>query len=98
MEQSSQEHSNEFEYESFILFCLDEDGNIAFEVNCGKTTDQIKLFGIMLSKIFNDELTPFVLSQIKENLKNNKKYKIIEAALSKEPEDLAVDPLEVEIV
>jgi hypothetical protein len=94
MEQSSAE----FNYDSFILFCLDEEGNIAFEASPGKTTEQARMFAAMLCKIFENELTPFVLEQLKTQLKNNKRYKIISEALSKEPEDLAVDPIEVEIV
>lgn len=101
MEESSQELAD-FQTSSFLLFCLDENGNIAFETSWGSTLDDVQRFALLLSKITNNELTHDVLKQLKEISKNEKngkkKYSIVEQIVNKKEDfDLAVWPTEVDI-
>lgn len=101
MAESSQELAD-FETSSFLLFCLDDNGNIAFETSWGQTVEDAQRFAILLSKITNNELTTDLLKQLKEISKNEKngkkKYSIVEGIVNKkEDSDLVVLPTEVDI-
>ena len=101
MEESSQELAD-FQTSSFLLFCLDENGNIAFETSWGSTLDDDQRFALLLCKVTNNELTLEVLKQLKEISKTEKngkkKYSIVEQIVNKKEDfDLAVSPTEVDI-
>lgn len=104
---SSQEHSPDLEADftpkSFVIFCLDQEGNIAFEASWGETNDQIKKFAILLRQINSGELEKDVLIQLKEQslsakggAKNfslfSKNYRQLNSI-----SDLVIDPTEVEL-
>lgn len=101
MEESSTEQIN-FETSSFLLFCLDEAGNIAYEMSWGKTVEDAQKFAVLLSKITNNELTGELLQQLKKDSKNEKngkkKYTVVDSIVNRKTDDeLAVNPTEVEI-
>lgn len=101
MEESSQELEN-FQTSSFLLFCLDDSGNIAFETSWGTTIEDVQRFAMLLLKVTNNELTNDILKQLKEVSKSEKngkkKYAIVDQTLNRKDEDsLAVSPTEVEI-
>ena len=104
---SSQELSpdtdSDFIPKSFVIFCLDQDGNIAFEASWGETNEEIKKFAMLLRQINSGEFEKDVLVQLKEQsltIKNgtknfslfNKNYKQLNPI-----SDLVIDPTEVEL-
>jgi hypothetical protein len=93
----------DFKPKSFIIFCLDDNGDMAFEASWGDTLDDVKNFATLLKKIFDGELDNIVVNQMKEQSKlmndGSKKYAIFAKTyknLSK-PLDLVIDPTEVEL-
>lgn len=101
--QSRKEDSSEFSPQSFIIFCLDQEGNIAFEAAWGETSEDIKRFALLLHKINTGEFEKMILDQLKlqEKEKGNatKNYTIFSKAYKdlKKPSDLVVDPTSVEL-
>jgi hypothetical protein len=101
-----QNHSDEdFIPKSFIIFCLDASGDIAFEVSWGESAADIKKFASLLKKINNGEFESMIVEQLKEQslttakeTKNyaifNKVYKQLDQNLEL---DLVIDPTEVEL-
>lgn len=106
MQKSSQQdqsnHSDEFKPKSFLFFCIDQNGDIGFEVHFGEKINDVKKFANLLSKITGGDFNQTILNEIKEqaDLKPDgiKKYKVIENVLkNKVKKDLVVNPTEVEI-
>ena len=100
--QDQQGASDDFKPNSFIIFCLDEAGNVGFEASWGNSISDVKKFAALLSKIVDGNFTELILSQLKEQsegVKNgNKKYDIIKNAIYKKNNiDLVISPLNVEI-
>lgn len=93
----------DFKPKSFVIFCLDEQGDMAFEASWGDTLGDVKNFAELLKKIFNGELDDAVVSQIKEQSKTisdgSKKYSIFAKTYKNlnKPLDLVIDPTEVEL-
>jgi hypothetical protein len=100
--QDSLDESN-FSPKSFIIFCLDETGNIAFEASWGDTAEDIKKFALLLHKINIGEFENMILDQLKiqekEKGNSNKNYNTFNKAYKelKKPTDLVVDPTNVEL-
>jgi len=40
---------NNFSPKSFVIFCLDEQGNVAFEASWGETQEDIKKFAALMN-------------------------------------------------
>lgn len=106
MQKSSQQdqsnHSDEFKPKSLLFFCIDQNGDIGFEVQLGEKITDVKKFSSLLNKLTNGEFNETMLIEIKEQVKTisdgTKKYKIIEKALmQKGTKDLVISPTEVEI-
>lgn len=102
MEESYQK-PDEFKTTAFLLFCLDEKGDIAFKASWGSTIEDVRKFAILISKITNNELTAELLSQLKQlslsEKDGKKKYSLLRKTLYQKNQDtLAVHPMEVEIV
>ena len=107
MSKSSQEahhkSSNDFSPKSFVIFCLEDESNIAFEASWGETPEDIKNFAILLNKINNGEFAKLILDQLKlqskketNGIKNFNMFNKVYRELQK-PIDLVVDPTEVEL-
>jgi hypothetical protein len=98
-----EENSNEFSPKSFVIFCLDEESNIAFEASWGETTEEIKRFAIMLHQINSGKLAKLVLDQLKVQSKEidggTKKYNQFVKLYSDldSPSSLVIDPTNVEL-
>lgn len=99
----SPETDSDFTPKSFVIFCLDQDGNIAFEASWGNTNEDIKKFAVLLQQINSGEFENDVLVQLKEQsltIKNgtkqfglfSKNYKQLNSI-----SDLVIDPTEVEL-
>ncbi len=95
--------SDEFVPKSFIIFCLDEESNIAFEASWGESIEDVKKFAILLTKITNGEFNEMVLQQLKEQAKQiengNKKFLALQKIIkdSQMPSELVIDPANVEL-
>ena len=94
---------SQFSPKSFIIFCLDEEGNVAFEAAWGEKEADIKKFAHLLSKINSGHFEKMILDQLKQQSKTqdngsknhsifNREYK----QLTK-PSNLVVDPTNVEL-
>lgn len=98
-----QEPSDNFNPESFVIFCLDAEGNVAFEASWGNTIDDVKKFGALLSNITNGEFNSIILEQLKDQAKTlengMKKFNVLQKIInaSQKPSDLVIDPTEVEL-
>jgi len=104
MQKKSQSpEEGDFHPKSFIIFCLDQDDNIALDISWGESLIDIKNFAQLLSKITSGEFNNLVLEQLKEQSKliddGNKKYITFDKAFksSKTPVDLVIDPTQVEL-
>jgi ribosomal protein L4 len=96
------DHSDEFKPKAFLFFCIDQNGDIGFEVQLGEKINDTRKFANMLNKVTIGEFNEVILDQIKEQTENisdgNKKYKIVESALKQKlVKDLVVNPTKVEI-
>jgi len=92
-----------FSPKSFIIFCLDEEGNVAFEAAWGDKDVDIKKFANLLNKINTGQFENMILDQLKQQSKTqqngSKNHSIFNRAykeLSK-PSNLVVDPTNVEL-
>lgn len=100
--QDQSDHSDEFKPNSFLFFCIDQNGDIGFEVQFGEKINDVKKFASLLNKIIAGDFNQTILDQIKEQTAlvsdGAKKYKIIENSLKqKSNKDLVVNPISVEI-
>lgn len=95
--------TEDFTPQSFIIFCLDSDGNVAFEVAWGNTTEEIKKFALLLNKSTTGEFNDLILEQLKvqSKLMENglKKFNIFSKAFNElsSPTSLVIDPTNVEL-
>lgn len=104
MQKKSQSpEENDFHPKSFVIFCLDNEDNIALDISWGESLIDIRNFAQLLSKITTGEFNSLVLQQLKEQSKlindGNKKYAAFDKAFkaSKLPVDLVIDPTQVEL-
>lgn len=99
----SSDADNDFTPKSFVIFCLDQDGSIAFEASWGETNEDIKKFATLLKKINAGEFERDILVQLKEQsltLKNGSKSFSLFSKNYKQTDsisDLVIDPTEVEL-
>lgn len=99
----AQEPSDSFNPESFVIFCLDANGDVALEASWGNTLEDVKKFAILLSNITNGEFNAVILNQLKEQSKNLpngiKKFSVLQKIInsSEKSSDLVIDPTEVEL-
>ena len=101
-QQEQVEPSDEFKPKSFIFFCVDQNGDIGFEVNFGDKISDVKKFSNLLKKATSGEFNSLILEQIKEQVESIpdgiKKYKIMETAIKEKlNKDLVINPTSVEI-
>ena len=95
--------SDEFVPKSFIIFCLDQESNIAFEASWGDSVEDVKKFGILLLKITSGEFNNMILEQLKEQAKDiengNKKFLALQKVIkdAQAPSELVIDPANVEL-
>lgn len=101
-----QNHSDDdFVPKSFIIFCLDASGDIAFEASWGESVAEIKKFASLVKKINNGEFENMIIDQLKEQsqatakeIKNYATFSKIYKQLSQSLDlDLVIDPTEVEL-
>lgn len=97
-----QNYSDEFKPKSFVFFCIDQNGDMGFEVSFGEKINDVKKFSNLLKNIVSGEFNSIILKQVKEQVGTTpdgvKKYKIIENALQeKNIKDLVINPTSVEI-
>jgi hypothetical protein len=106
MSKSSQQEvlnsSNDFSPSSFVIFCLDEDGNIAFQASWGETPEDIKKFALLLNKVNSGSFDKMIIEQLKEQSKeqgDTKNFTIFSKAYKElnKSKDLVVDPINVEL-
>ena len=99
-------HSDdEFVPASFVIFCLDSEGSVAFEASWGNSTAEIKKFAGLVKKINNGEFENLIIEQLKEqskeNTKSSKNYTTFNKYYSQlngsSLSDLVIDPTEVEL-
>lgn len=99
----AQEPSDNFSPESFVIFCLDAEGNVAFEASWGNSIEDVKKFGALLSNVTSGEFNAIILEQLKEQSKTlqngMKKFNVLQKIInnSEKPSDLVIDPTEVEL-
>lgn len=99
-----QENSDDpFTPKSFIIFCLDDAGDVAFEASWGDTVEDIKKFAILLNNVNNGLFQQLILEQLKIQAKDKKSGTKEYSAFIKtykelqKPTDLVVDPTSVEL-
>jgi hypothetical protein len=98
-----QNPSDEFVPKSFIIFCLDQENNIAFEASWGESIDDVKKFAVLLSKVTSGDFNNMMLEQLKEQAKGiengNKKFLALQKIVkdSQMPSELVIDPANVEL-
>lgn len=107
MSNQSQEmpHSSDesFTPNSFIILCIDADGNIAFEASWGDSIDDVKKFASLISNLTNGEFNKMISDQLKLQSKDiadgKKKFSTFNKIYneSKIPSNLVIDPTEVEL-
>jgi hypothetical protein len=102
--QNTQEDStDEFSPKSFVIFCLDDDDNVAFEASWGQEIEDIKKFAFLLHKVKSGDFDKMILDQLKLQSKDvpngNKKYTAFIKAYNEldSPLSLVVDPTKVEL-
>lgn len=101
-QQDQLDPSSEFKPNSFIFFCIDQNGDTGFEINFGEKINDVRKFSVLLKNILSGEFNSLILEEIKEQIETipdgTKKYKIIENTLKeKNIKDLVVNPTNVEI-
>ena len=101
--QNPSDEEEAFKPKSFMIFCLDEEGNIAFEASWGDSLEDVKKFAILYKKISSGEFDAMVLDQLKQQSKTitdgSKKYSTFSKAFKElnKPQNLVIDPTEVEL-
>jgi hypothetical protein len=96
----AQENSEQFSPKSFIIFCLDEEGSVAFEASWGETDEDIKKFAALLIKINAGTFDKMIVDQLKLQSKeqnNTKGFSVFNKAYKTSSKDLVVDPTNVEL-
>lgn len=101
-QKTQEDPSGEFKPKAFLFFCVDQNGDIGFEVQLGEKINDVKKFASLLNKLIAGDFNQTMLDQIKEQTAlasdGAKKYKIIENSLKqKSNKDLVVNPISVEI-
>ena len=89
-----------FSPKSFVIFCLDEDGNVAFEASWGETEQDIKKFATLLNKVNSGAFDKMIVDQLKLQSKEKndmKSFTIFNKAYKISSKDLVVDPTNVEL-
>lgn len=93
-----------FNPKSFIIFCLDDNGDIGLDLSWGDSHADIKKFAQMISSCTSGKLNEAILEYVKsksEEIPNGqKKYAIFKKELKTKSEstsDLVVDPTDVEL-
>lgn len=88
---------------SFIIFCLDEEGNVAFEASWGESIDDVKKFAALVSSVTNGDFNSMIEQQLKSQSKDlqdgKKKFSAFYKTYSesKTPSNLVIDPTRVEL-
>jgi hypothetical protein len=92
-----------FSPKSFIIFCLDDQGDVAFEASWGDTIDDVKKFASLMSSVTNGEFNKMIEDQLKIQAKDitdgKKKFSAFSKIYSesKTPSNLVIDPTQVEL-
>lgn len=93
-----------FDPKSFIIFCLDDNGDIGLDLSWGDSHADIKKFAQMISSCTSGKLNEAILEYVKlqsEKISNGqKKYTIFKkefGAKNGSTSDLVVDPTDVEL-
>jgi hypothetical protein len=95
--------TEDFTPQSFIIFCLDSDGSVAFEVSWGDTIEEIKKFTLLLHKATTGEFNELISEQLKiqsKNIENGlKKFNAFSKTFNElsSPLSLVIDPTNVEL-
>ena len=101
--ETQEDSEEEFTPKSFIIFCLDDDGNVAFETSWGDTIEDIKKFAVLLSKVNDGQFEKMILEQLKiqskEKVNGSKQYYAFNKSYKElqKPTDLDIDPTNVEL-
>jgi len=92
--------SDNFSPKSFLIFCLDDEGNVAFEASWGESSEDIQKFAALLHKINTGAFDKMIVEQLKTQSKEKgdlKNYNIFNKAYKINSKDLVVDPTNVEL-
>lgn len=102
--QETQSSSDEnFSPTSFLIFCLDEEGNVAFEASWGENIEDVKKFAALISSLTNGDFNKMIEEQLKLQSKDipdgKKKFSAFNKIYSdsKSPSNLVIDPTRVEL-
>lgn len=93
-------NEGDFAPKSFIIFCLDENGNVAFEASWGESDEDIKKFAALLTKINTGAFDKMIVDQLKLQSKEKntpKQFSVFNKAYKVSSKDLVVDPTNVEL-
>jgi hypothetical protein len=88
---------------SFMIFCLDEEGSVAFEASWGDTIDDVKKFAALANSVTNGDFNKMIEEQLKLQSKDEpdgrKKFSAFSKIYSeaKSPSNLVIDPTRVEL-
>ena len=102
-ETQSSSDEEQFSPTSFIIFCLDEEGNVAFEASWGDSMEDVKKFAALANSITNGDFNKMIEDQLKLQSKDlpdgKKKFSAFSKIYSeaKSPSNLVIDPTRVEL-
>jgi len=88
---------------SFMFFCIDNEGSVAFEASWGDTIEDVKQFATLVSNITNGDFNKMIEEQLKLQSKDmpdgKKKFSAFHKVYSesKSPSNLVIDPTRVEL-
>jgi hypothetical protein len=86
-----------------MIFCLDEEGSVAFEASWGDTIDDVKKFAALANSVTNGDFNKMIEEQLKLQSKDEpdgrKKFSAFSKIYSeaKSPSNLVIDPTRVEL-
>jgi len=86
-----------------MIFCLDEEGSVAFEASWGDTIDDVKKFAALANSVTNGDFNKMIEEQLKLQSKDEpdgrKKFSAFSKIYSeaKSSSNLVIDPTRVEL-
>jgi hypothetical protein len=86
-----------------MIFCLDEEGSVAFEASWGDTIDDVKKFAALANSVTNGDFNKMIEEQLKLQSKDisdgRKKFSAFSKIYSeaKSSSNLVIDPTRVEL-
>ena len=97
-------NDNKFSPKSFLIICIDENGDIGLEMSWGETIEDVKKFAKMLDGCVNGKFNSVILNNLEEQSKavknGTKKYNVFKKEFHhkiKDDSGLVINPTMVEL-